>query len=107
MTPRHADTIARDPYSPLISWSLPSAAMIVALMGAAFLAAWLGLLGPRDGEAIAAPETPFFGSIPSPSPAIGERPFAYLEFDWDPATGVPGFAPWQTPQRIIADAGAW
>ena len=105
MTLLYADATAPRPSSPLLSWLFPRAAMIAAAVGLAFIAAF-GLSHPSDGEAIAAPEIPAIGSITGASMAIGERPFAYLEFDWPPASGVPGFDSWQEPSRRVADASA-
>lgn len=107
MTPRYAaaDTTEKQPFNRHLSWLLPSVLLISSLMGAAFLAAFFGLLGPRDSEAIAVPEGPVFGTLTPPSPAIGERPFAYLEFDW-PTSGVPGFEPLRQPYRFASDSSA-
>jgi hypothetical protein len=80
--------------------------MIAAVVGFAFIAATFGPSHPGDGDAIAAPEVPAIGSVTGASLAIGERPFAYLEFDWPPASGVPSFDPWQEPNRLVADASA-
>jgi len=106
MTPHYADAIARDPYSPLLSWSLPSAAIIAAVVGSVFIAAALGLSRSGDADAVTAPETPSIGSIMGASPAIGERPFTDLEFDWHPASGVPGFGPLHESQPVVGDASA-
>jgi len=106
MTLQYAIATAPSPSSPLLSWLLPSAAIIAAVAGFAFIAATFGPSHPGDGDAIAAPEIPAIGSITGASLAIGERPFAYLEFDWPSASGVPGFAPGREPQRLVADASA-
>lgn len=107
MTFQYADfgATAQRPFSPLLSWLLPSALLIAALMAFAFAAGAFGLLGSGDGGAAAGPEIPSIGSITGASLAIGERPFAYLEFDWPPVSGVPGFEPLQEPLRL-ADASA-
>jgi hypothetical protein len=91
MTQHYAD--ATDPRlsSPLLFWLLPSAAMIAAVVGLAFIAATFGLSRSPGGDAVTAPGMPSIGSITSASLANGDRPFAFLEFDWDPTTGVPGF----------------
>jgi hypothetical protein len=96
-----ANTTGQRPFHPHPSRLLPGTFLI----GAAFLAASLGLLSSGDSEAVATPENPVFGSITGSSPAIGERPFAYLEFDW-PDAGVPGFEPLQEPFRLVTDASA-
>ena len=106
MTYYDADTRAPRPPGPLLSWLIPSAAMIAAVLGLAFIAATFGLSHPGDGEGFAAPEIPATGLVTGASLAIGERPFAYLEFDWPPTSGVPGFDPWQHPHRHVADASA-
>ena len=91
MTQDYAD--ATDPRlsSPLLPWSLPSSVMIAAMVSLAFIAATFGLSRSTSGDAVTAPDIPSIGSITSAPLANGDRPFAFLEFDWDPAAGVPGF----------------
>lgn len=85
-------------------WLLSGVAMTAAVVGFAFMAA--AFSPPAGGGTVATPEIPAIGSIPGGSLAIGERPFAYLEFDWPPTSGVPGFDLWQEPNRLVADASA-
>ncbi len=91
MTQHYADATDAPRSSPLLSWLLPGAAVIAAVVGLAFTAATFGLSRSTGGAAVTARDVPSIGSITDASLANGERPFAYLEFDWDPATGVPGF----------------
>lgn len=104
MTPQNLDSAPRHPPSPLLSWLLPSAAMIAGVVGFAVIAAsWLSHASHDDAAAV--PEIPAIGSVTGASSAIGERPFAYLEFDWSPASAVPGFDSRQEPRRLAVDAG--
>src|SRR3954466_6375031 len=104
MTHYFADAAAPRRSNPLFSWLLPSAAMIAGLVGLASIVATGS--SHSTGDAAIAPDTPAVGSITGASLANGGGPFAYLEFDWDPAAGVPGFDSWQEPVRRAADAGA-
>ena len=105
MTHYYADASAPRSSSPLYSWLLPSVGTIATVIGVAFIAATFGL-SLSMGDAVTAPEVASVGSITGASLANGERPFAYLEFDWDPAHGVPGFDSWQAPARRVADTSA-
>jgi len=105
MTNYFADAAAPRPSNPLFSWLLPSAAAIAAVVGVALMAAMTGS-SHSTGDAATAPDIPAAGSITGASLANGERPFAYLEFDWGPTAGVPGFDSWQEPFRRVADASA-
>lgn len=104
MTHYHADAPAPRPSMPLLSWLLPGAAMIAAVVGLALVAAAFGPSRPAGGEAAPTPDMPSLGSITGAPPPNGERPFAYLEFDWDHAAGVPGFGRWQEPARLVINA---
>lgn len=99
MTFQYADATTPRSSSPLLSWLLPSAAMIAAVVGFAFVAAGFGLSRPADGGAAVAPEIPATGSNTGASRGTGERPVA-------PASGVPDFAPWQERHWLVGDASA-
>src|SRR4051794_23391494 len=105
MTHYFAAAAAPRPSNPLFSWWLPSAAMIAGVVGLASIAAMTGS-SHSTGDAATAPDMPAVGSITGAALANGERPFAYLEFDWGPTAGVPGFDSWQEPVRRVADASA-
>ena len=91
MTQHYADATHPRLSSPLLFCLLPGAAVIAAVVGLPFIAATFGLSRSTGGDTVTAPDIPSIGSITDASLANGDRPFAFLEFDWDPATGVPGF----------------
>ena len=106
MTQYYADATHPRLSIPLPFWLLPSAAMIAAVVGLAFIAATSGLSRSTGGDAVTAPDMPSIGSITDASLANGDRPFAFLELDWDPATGVPGFGAMPRTDLRLVDASA-
>jgi hypothetical protein len=104
MTHHFADATDTRLSSPLLSWLAPSAAVIAAVAGFTFVAATFGTSRSNDGDAVVAPGTPSIGSITGASLANGNRPFAFLEFDWDPTSGVPGFGTMPRADLRVADA---
>ena len=78
--------------------------LIVAVLGLALPASWLG--ERSDGAPSAAVRPAAHQAPPANAPAStsferghGSRFFGFLEFDWDPDApgGVPGFDPWPRP----------
>jgi hypothetical protein len=83
------------------SYPLPRAAAATALMVAAIASlAITGLIHSKRATAqshLAQPAPSMLTvplSIPLDSGELGPFAFGHLEFDWDPASGVPGFSSW-------------
>ena len=112
----HTELLRRGATDPLAGWLLPSALVLGGVMAAALIGAALGM--PRSasiGEPVAH-ELPTMIAMPVPQSvrlttapaAVAQPPFAFgfLEFDWDPTAGVPGFDSWPTREPRIVEAGA-
>ena len=79
--------------------------LIVALLGLALPALWLGERSGGATSAAARPAAHQASSSNAPASTSfdhghGSRFFGFLEFDWDPDApeGVPGFDPWPRSQ---------
>ena len=78
--------------------------LIVALLGLALPASWLGERSSGATSAAVRPAAHQASSANAPASTSferghGSRFFGFLEFDWDPDApgGVPGFDPWPRP----------